>query len=109
MTNKSFCKESCTIGNFVVFCPLPLQSSCMKYLSIALLVTLVQCTPSQPTEEETDKAKPSVNATPAVATQASQRKAFRWLLLSNGRVSSQLSELHKKLRSNNGCTSGGVD
>ncbi|AXE17918.1 hypothetical protein DR864_09320 [Runella rosea] len=61
----------------------------MKYLLIALLVTLIQCTPSQPTEEETDTANPSVSTIPVVATQTAQRKAFRWLLLSNGRVINQ--------------------
>jgi membrane fusion protein (multidrug efflux system) len=88
MTNKGFCKEGCSIVGFVVFCSLPFQSLCMKYLLIALLVTLIQCTPSQPTEEE-EAAKPSVSTEPTVATQTAQRKAFRWLLLSNGRVSNQ--------------------
>ncbi|AEI49638.1 efflux RND transporter periplasmic adaptor subunit [Runella slithyformis] len=60
----------------------------MKYLLIALVFTLTQCTPSKSTEEA-EAAKPSVNTTPAVATQAAQRKAFQWLLLSNGRVSNQ--------------------
>ena len=108
MMDKLLSKVSCTIGYFVVLCFRPLHGCCMRYLPIALLVTLVQCTPSQPTEEA-EAAKPSVSATPAVAVQTAQRKAFRWLLLSNGRVSNQLSELLKKLRSNNGCTNGCVD
>lgn len=54
-----------------------------------LVAFLAQCTPSKPTEEDNETAQPSVSATPVVATQAAQRKAFRWLLLSNGRVSNQ--------------------
>ena len=87
-TSEVFKVSSCFIAESVVFCSLPIQISCMKYLSIALVFTFVQCTPSQPTEQ-VETAKPSVSATPVVATQTAQRKAFRWLLLSNGRVSNQ--------------------
>lgn len=54
-----------------------------------VLFLLTRCTPSQPSEEETESATPSVNTNPVVTTQAAQRKAFRWLLLSNGKVSHQ--------------------
>lgn len=61
----------------------------MKYLTIAFLFTLTYCSSSQPTEEDSEAAKPSVSAVLAVETYTAQRKAFRWLLLSNGRMSNQ--------------------
>ena len=61
----------------------------MKHRLLIALVSLASCTSSQPTEEETNTAKPSSNATPVVTTQAAQRKTFRWLLMSNGKVSHQ--------------------
>jgi len=61
----------------------------MKHLLIALLLSLAACTSSQPTEEETTTTKPTLAAMPSIATRTAERKAFRWVLLSNGRVSNQ--------------------
>lgn len=52
-------------------------------------VIFLGCKSSKSAEEEAENSKPAPHTTSVVSTKVAERKAFRWVLLSNGKISNQ--------------------
>lgn len=78
-------------ASFILFFPMLTLPKISKtfYFSFVFLVILLGCNSSKSAEEEAENSRPKPHTTSIVSIQTAQRKAFRWVLLSNGKVSNQ--------------------